>query len=66
MAAPIIYPPGDLDDTVAVTVILDGSAAASFTMSTPITYPPGDLDDTVAVTVIADGAVVQQASWYAR
>jgi hypothetical protein len=66
MEAPITYPPGEVDDTVAVTVIPDGSAAASFMMSTPITYPPGDVNDTVAVTVIPDGAAVQQASLYAR
>ena len=66
MAAPTTYPPGDVNDTVAVTVIPDGSAAASFMMSTPTTYPPGDVNDTVAVTVIPDGAAVQQASVYAR
>jgi len=66
MAAPITYPPGDVNDTVAVTVMPDGSAAASLAMSTPTTYPPGDVSDTIAVTVIADGPVAQQASAYAQ
>ena len=66
MAAPITYPPGDVNDTVAVTVISDGSVAASLMMSNLITYPPGDVNDTVAVTVIPAGAVAQQASSYAH
>jgi Type VI secretion system (T6SS), amidase effector protein 4 len=66
MAAPITYPPGDVDDTVPVTVTPDRSGAASFTMSAAITYPPGDVDDLVAISAMPDGATVQQASRYAR
>jgi Type VI secretion system (T6SS), amidase effector protein 4 len=66
MAAPITYPPGDVNDTVAVTVIPNGSAAASFTLSTLVTYPPGDVNDTVSISLISDATAAQQASWYAR